>query len=122
MFILFQWIYARSVTMCGSYGISGRVLSVFKSFLRGRSLKIVVNDHLSEGYKINAGVFQGPLLGAILFLVYINDLPKSESSVNIYSDDTTVYSFRSPNLGDQNLATRLSCVALWWGGQPCKIQ
>lgn len=60
-----------------SYRIFGRVLNIIKSFLPGRSLKVVVNGQVSEAYEINAGIPQVSLLGPILGLLYINDLPKN---------------------------------------------
>lgn len=49
-----------------SYGITGQVFSIRKSFLLGRSLKVVVNDKSFEALDVNAGVPQGSLFGPTL--------------------------------------------------------
>ena len=74
-----------------SYGICGNIHAIIKSFLSGRSLKVVVNGQSSEAHSINAGVPQGSILGPTLFQLFINDLPNHiiESLVDIYADDCT---------------------------------
>lgn len=59
-----------------SYGISGRVFAVIKSFSY-RSVKVVFNGQSSEAHEIKAGFFQRSLLGRNHFLLYINDLPEN---------------------------------------------
>ena len=47
----------------------------------------------SEGYLVNARISQGSILGPILFLRYINDLPDNFiCDIAIYADDTSLYS------------------------------
>ena len=83
-----------------SYGISGKVFAIIRSFLSDRSLRVVINGQSSDAYSINAGVPQGSLLGPTLFLLYINDLPKwiIRSMVDIYADDTTDYGCTSADV------------------------
>ena len=77
--------------LCG-YGINGHLLDLIRSFLSNRQLKVVLDGQESACYSINAGVPQGSVLGPILFLLFINDLPDDLLSlIAIYADDTTVY-------------------------------
>ena len=103
-----------------SYGISGRIYSIIKSFRSSRSMKVVVNGQSSKVHAINAGVPQGSVLGPTLFLIFINDLPDRviRSFINIFADDTTIYGTTSKNLNHSDLAPNLSSdlsVIVQWG-------
>ena len=76
-----------------SYGISGQIFGLISSFLSNRRLRVVLDGKSSQEYPVNAGVPQGSILGPILFLLYINDLPDDViCNIAIYADDTTLYS------------------------------
>ena len=63
------------------------------SFLSNRQLRLVLNGKYSQEYPVNSGVSQGSILGLILFLWYINNLPDDViCNVAIYADDTTLCS------------------------------
>ena len=76
-----------------SYGISGQIFGLVSSFLSNRLLRVVLEGKSSQEYPVNAGVHQDSILGYILFLLYINDLPDDViCNIVIYADDTTTYS------------------------------
>ena len=54
---------------------------------------MVLDGKSSQKYPVNAGVPQSSILGSTLFLLYINDLPDDViCDLNIYADDSTLYS------------------------------
>ena len=81
------------------YGVRGTALNWFTSYLSDRSQYVSVNGHTSDHLKITCGVPQGSVLGPLLFLIYINDLPNGSKLLTFYlfSDDTNIY-FKSNDI------------------------
>lgn len=76
-----------------SYGISGHIYQIIESFLSDRKIKVVLDGQCSSVYSITSGVPQGSILGPILFLLFINDLPdEMMSELAMFADDTSLYS------------------------------
>ena len=74
------------------YGVQGREVSCFESYLTNRKQFCWVNGVDSETGDMEVGVPQGSCLGPLLFLIYINDLPQAvqDSTVSMYANDTSL--------------------------------
>ena len=81
--------HCRLLGKLASYGIKGKILNWIKSFLSGRTQIVKVNGENSTPVSVKSGIPQGSVLGPILFVIYINDLPEVISSqIYLYADDT----------------------------------
>ena len=69
------------------------------SYLSDREQYVTVNGSSSSCLNVTCGVPQGSVLGPLLFLIFINDLPNSTSVLSFYlfADDTNIY-FEAENL------------------------
>ena len=75
-----------------SFGIEGRLLCWFGSYLKYRKQRVVINGQASSWFTTNAGVPQGSILGPILFLIFINDMHLSVlSEMRLFADDSHLY-------------------------------
>ena len=110
------------------YGIRGDTLKWIKDFLDNRKQAVVINGINSEKIPVSSGVPQGSVLGPILFLAYINDLPEQvKSRVRLFADDTALYLAISSTTESEVLQTDLAILEQWekmWDMQfnPSKCQ
>ena len=74
------------------YGVDDNALKWFHSYLTNRKQKCFVNGNFSDSCRITYGVPQGSIIGPLLFLVYINDLPEclNEGLPKMYADETNI--------------------------------
>ena len=84
--------YEKLLLKLHQYGIRGDILHWIKDFLDNRKQNVVINVINSDEVPVSSGVPQGSVLGPILFLAYINDLPKHvKSKVRLFADNTAMY-------------------------------
>ena len=74
------------------YGIRGVVNNWFESYLKGREQYVSVNGNYSSRKSIKYSVPQGSILGPLLFIIYINDLPNISQLARyiLYADDANI--------------------------------
>ena len=74
-------------------GICGNYYWLIHSFVSDRHQRVVLNGQSFKWSHIKAGVPQGSILGPLLFLVYINDLPEGlKTSAKLFADDMSLFS------------------------------
>ena len=101
------------------YGIRGTTLNWIQNFLTNRTQKVVVDGSSSESARVRSGVPQGTVLGPLLFLTYINDLPSTVSSqVRLFADVCLLYRPIKCRADQEQLQRDLSALQDWadrWG-------
>ena len=70
-------------------GFSNHIIGWFKSYLSNRLFRVNLGNCYSDPSNITCGVPQGSILGPLLFLIYVNDIPQVvKSNMFLYPDDS----------------------------------
>ncbi|MCG8046535.1 MAG: reverse transcriptase family protein, partial [Candidatus Thiodiazotropha endolucinida] len=111
--------HQRLLSKVHHYGIRGSTLNWISSFLSGRSQQVLVEGEASDKVPVISGVPQGSVLGPLLFLIFINDLPDQlHSPVRLFADDCIVYRQIHSEEDQRLLQEDLDTLARWeakWG-------
>ena len=96
-------------------GIHPNTRNWIKSWLENRSHRVTVNGVTSSSKLVTSGVPQGSVLGPLLFLIYINDMPDSfyHSTLKLFADDSLLYHNIENHSDQSNLQTDLNNLILW---------
>ena len=98
-----------------SIGVSGELYNLLENYLADRFRRVLINGQTSSWRPVLAGVPQGSILGPLLFLIYINDLPnKLKSNAKLFADDTSLFTIVKDKSESANiLNSDLSEISKW---------
>ena len=106
--------HMRLLRKLQSYGIREKVHGWLESFLTGREQQVTVGTSKSKWGQVTSGVPQGSVLGPILFLLYVNDMPTGiGSSIKVFADDTKIYRAVTNKQDCQELQKDLTRLEEW---------
>ena len=111
-----------------SLGVKGDILNWIKSFLRGRTQCVNVDGAHSSWKKVISGIPQGSVIGPILFVIFINDMPDSikHSLCKLFADDCKLYGKVAPvkeNIVQKDLTNLENWSRIWqlpFNAKKCK--
>ena len=105
------------------YGICGIANNLMKNYLTNRRQYVSIDQQSSSPLSITHGVPQGSVLGPLLFLIYINDLPNCTTSPpRLFADDTCVI-MKDSNLKSLEVkcSNELTNIYEWMNGNKLTI-
>ena len=96
------------------YGILGQILEWLSDFLLERYQRVVFEGESSNWTKVSSGVPQGSIVGPILFLLYVNDIPENLSCASeMFADDTLLFNSGNPSDVSSPIQDSLSQISDW---------
>lgn len=97
------------------YGVDNLTLGWITDFLSDRTQTVTLDGEMSEKVPVTSGVPQGTVLGPILFLIYINDLPEyiQHSTLRLFADDSIIYREITSNHDSHLLQSDLEAAGRW---------
>ena len=91
------------------------MINILNDFLTNRKQRVVLNGQYSSWIDIRAGVPQCSILGPLLFLIYVNDLPNGlKSECKLFADDTSLFSVvHEISTSESNINNDLMLISKW---------
>jgi len=106
--------HQRLIHKLSQIGITGKVLVWITEFLNDRIMKVNVRGSYSQWAQVISGVPQGSILGPLLFLMYVNDLPAwIKNDIKMFADDTKIWSKISSDTDSYLLQEDLDNIERW---------
>ena len=104
----------RLIFKLSNFGVLGKTLDWMCSFLADRTQQVVGDGETSKPANVSSGLPQGTVLGPLLFLVYINDLPsKVNSTSRLFADDYLLYRTINTEADTRSLQEDLDKLQQW---------
>ena len=104
----------RLLTKLKGYGLSGQMHVCIEAFLSERTQRVNVRGSLSDPSPVSSGIPQGSVLGPILFIIFINDLPDIVyNTVYLFADDTKLFGLANSPEDTSTLQNDLDLLHNW---------
>jgi len=106
--------HQRLLKKLEAHGIKGTILRWTADFLKDRRQRVNVNGSLSEWLGVLSGIPQGSVLGPVLFIIYINDLPEAvKNFAMLFADDTKLYAVVNNDEDHESLQYDMDSLITW---------
>ena len=106
--------HQRLLKKCKALGIEDKVLSWITAFLTNRRQCVNVNGTTSDWADVESGVPQGSVIGPILFVIFINDMPnKIQNFISLFADDAKLYGKSSSPSDRKSMQEDLNKLQQW---------
>ena len=105
----------RLLTKLENMGITGKTLEIIRDFLSGRKMRTSVNGFMSTVRLVISGVPQGSVLGPLLFVIFINDLPNCLKNISkLFADDLKIIAnAQAPDIVREDLQALEKWESIW---------
>ena len=109
------------LTKLSKFGISGQVINWFQSYLSDRYQRVALQGTYSDWLQVLSGVLQGSIMGPLMFLVYIDDIPQCithDPKIAIFADDSKLFKIIEKPSDKFSLQQDLTQLSIWsdtWG-------
>ena len=105
-----QWLLNK----ISSYGISGIIFKWIKAFLTDSQQKVIINRAESDWAIVDRGIAQSSVLGPILFIIFINDMPgKTICPIKLFADDAKLFHIVNSEQDCQQIQQDLNSLQVW---------
>ena len=106
--------HKRLMNKLEAYGISGKTKAWIQDFLHNRTQQVHIGNAKSKIGKVTSGIPQGSVLGPLLFVIFINDMPDEiKSEIFLFADDTKIFNEVSKETGKITLQSDINKLVDW---------
>ena len=117
--------HTRLLKKIESYGIKGDILKWIGSFLSNRKQRVKVEGSMSQWIPVTIGIPQGSVLGPILFVLFINDMPSEiKNTCKLFADDAKIFCYPLKTLLQHDIDKLSQWSEKWqlpFNAKKCKV-